>query len=626
MKNNKITYYLFLFLWIIPVLLLSQEDKVLVPVSLTEKSLMPVFPITLVLPVLPDSPKENGDVLPLVAGRTIIIDEELQDQGIWDRTGNGIYIYRISFHVADAAGMNAYFHNLKLDANDQLFIYNGEYSQVLGPFSKSDNSIQFAVGFLKGSHLNIELNSELKYHQLPFVIGEIGVSSTFQSLGDRDYGDSGSCEVPVNCTEGQDWQFEKDGVARVLVKEGTKLFWCTGSLLNNTKNDGTPYFLTANHCGKNATTYDYGGWIFYFNYEVEGCETPIFEPDFGNNLIGAQLLAHSKLDVDMASDFKLLLLNEEIPDDFRVYYNGWDHSGSISTSGVTIHHPQGDVKMISTYDEPLVSVDYYNPTPNDEGRFWMVTWSGTENGHGVTEGGSSGCPIFSSDGYLLGALTGGDASCSRPNEPDYYGKFSYAWDAEGDDSTSQLKYWLDPENTGVISLKGTNLDSTNVNANFSSDVTEVSIGEKVQFYNYSSGNIVGYKWQFEGGDPSYSESETPPNIQYKSFGSYRVKLVVSSTFGADSIIREDYIRVLPTLSPNPSHTGIYKLSFGKETPENIIVDVYDLTGRKISPVFLKYKSDGLYINLSTHAKGMYIILIKTGDRAQIIKATYLNNK
>jgi len=608
----------------IPVILMSQTTSQSEPAAFSENKIQTLQPVRLTLSEISSKVSSKNEVLPLLAGSTIELDIRVQSEGVWDKTTDGTYIYRVGFEVKGALGMNAYFRNLDLKKGDRLFVYNGDHSKVLGAYSQRNNAEQFAIGFLRGSQLIIELNTEKKYRILPFIIAEIGVASFIPDGENRDYGDSGSCEVFVNCTEGENWQFEKDGVARVLVKEGTKLFWCTGTLVNNTRNDGTPYFLTANHCGKDATAYDYGGWIFYFDYEVEGCEAPIFEPDLGNNLIGAQLLAHSHLDVDMAADFKLLLLNEEIPDDFRVFFNGWDHSGSVSPSGVTVHHPQGDVKMISTFDEPLVSVDYSSTMANEQGRYWKVTWTGTENGHGVTEGGSSGCPLFSSEGYLIGSLTGGNASCSRPNEPDYYGKLSYAWDSEGEDSTRQLKYWLDPENTGVLSLKGTNLDSTKVTANFSSDVTEVSIGERVQFYNHSMGNIIAYEWQFAGGFPDYSESENPPSIQYNTFGSYRVKLVARSTFGADSIIREDYIKVLPTLSPNPSLEGIYKLSFGKETPENIVVEAYDLLGRKISPIFLEYKNDGLYIDLSTHSKGMYIIYVKAEDRQQIIKATYLN--
>ena len=87
---------------------------------------------------------------------------------------------------------------------------------------------------------------------------------------------------------------------------------------------------------------------------------------------------------------------------------------------------------------------------------WQVTWIQTLNGHGVTEGGSSGSPIFDNHGHIVGTLTGGNSNCGSQfeNLPDYYGKFSYSWDQNGTDSASVLKYWLDPDNTGMMVLNG----------------------------------------------------------------------------------------------------------------------------------------------------------------------------
>jgi hypothetical protein len=100
-------------------------------------------------------------------------------------------------------------------------------------------------------------------------------------------------------------------------------------------------------------------------------------------------------------------------------------------------------------------------------------WAETENGWGVTEGGSSGSPIFDVYGRIIGTLTGGQASCTSTQAPDYYGKFSYHWDSNGIQDTQQLKPWLDPDNTGLTSMSGTVRDtipvepepplSTNVN-------------------------------------------------------------------------------------------------------------------------------------------------------------------
>ena len=118
-----------------------------------------------------------------------------------------------------------------------------------------------------------------------------------------------------------------------------------------------------------------------------------------------------------------------------------------------IHHPQGDIKKISTYTVPLMQTIW---TGGSKLAHWQVNWSKTANGHGTTEGGSSGSPIFDSQGLLVGTLTGGDSSCDSLDLllPDYYGMFSYSWDKNGTDSNEVLKYWLDPDNTNTMTLNG----------------------------------------------------------------------------------------------------------------------------------------------------------------------------
>jgi hypothetical protein len=80
----------------------------------------------------------------------------------------------------------------------------------------------------------------------------------------------------------------------------------------------------------------------------------------------------------------------------------------------------------------------------------------------VTEGGSSGSPLFNNDGRIIGTLTGGYSACDSsgvvgPNKPDYFGKFSYHWESNGTADTCQLKPWLDPDNTGITFMDGLNV-------------------------------------------------------------------------------------------------------------------------------------------------------------------------
>ena len=141
----------------------------------------------------------------------------------------------------------------------------------------------------------------------------------------------------VNCPEGADWQNEKKAVA-LIVEGGSAV--CSGALVNNTAQDGTPYFLTANHClsGGNPTA----NWVYYFNHESATCT--------GNTGPTNQSISGSTLKANRAgSDFCLVHLNDTPPQSWDVWYAGWDNSDDAAavSSAVGIHHPDGDVKKIS---------------------------------------------------------------------------------------------------------------------------------------------------------------------------------------------------------------------------------------------------------------------------------------
>ena len=59
------------------------------------------------------------------------------------------------------------------------------------------------------------------------------------------------------------------------------------------------------------------------------------------------------------SDFTLVELNSNIPNSYNAFYAGWDRSNTAPTNGVSIHHPAGSAKKISTYSSNLTS-DTYN--------------------------------------------------------------------------------------------------------------------------------------------------------------------------------------------------------------------------------------------------------------------------
>ena len=151
------------------------------------------------------------------------------------------------------------------------------------------------------------------------------------------------------------------------------------------------------------------------------------------------------------SDFYLVELNSAIPTTYNPYFAGWDRNNSAATNGVSIHHPNGSAKKISTFTASLTNTSFNG---GGSGHFWRVVWASTTNGHGVTEGGSSGSPIFNQNKRIVGQLTGGSSACNATSSPDVYGKLRSDWDLNGSSNSAQLKPWLDPTNSGVTSLDG----------------------------------------------------------------------------------------------------------------------------------------------------------------------------
>jgi hypothetical protein len=380
------------------------------------------------------------------------------NSGKWLITEGGIRVWRLNVKSPGALGLILYFDRFRLPEGGKLFVYNPRRTQLLGAFTSLNNNdlSTFATSLIYGDELTLEYNAPDGLALPDLHLSEVG--HAYRGVADRyrnqkDFGSAGPCHVNVNCPEGSNWAKEKRSVVRISVKRPGSSVWCTGMLVNNVRNNGIPYVITANHCGSKSSETDLSQWLFYFNYESAGCPDPTIEPPI-KSMTGAKMLAHTGYVDYTGSDFFLVLLDSAIPDSFNVYFSGWSReSEQPSQSGVGIHHPWGDVKKISTYSTPLQPA-YWGGNPDMA--FWRVTWSETVNGHGTTEKGSSGSPLFDDQGRMVGTLTGGDSSCdsAKLNLPDYYGMFSYHWDQNGTDSASILKCWLDPDNKGVMQLNG----------------------------------------------------------------------------------------------------------------------------------------------------------------------------
>jgi hypothetical protein len=394
----------------------------------------------------------------------IPVHANLQNSGTWTDLPDGSGIWRLKLKAEGALATSLYFDDFRLSKGVKLFLYDETGMQVKGGFTSlnNDKSRFFATELIYGDAVILELYcpafsdlSSLQISDLAYAYRDIPKFDPVKGFGGSDF-----CEVNIGCSpEGIDWQDEKDGVVRIQVKVSGSGFWCTGSLVNNVRNDNIPYVLTADHCafqlGHYASVADLNQWLFYFNYESQTCENPLQEPQI-KSMVGATKIAQGGNRGSTGSDFFLVRLNQTVPVEYNPYFMGWSANGDVSSNGATIHHPEGDIKKVSTYTIPLVTSDWIGSGLPSH---WKVFWTETVNGWGVTEGGSSGSPLLNNQGKLIGTLTGGYAACESsgnvgPDKPDYYGKFSYHWQSNGTTDTAMLKPWLDPDNTGIIQLEG----------------------------------------------------------------------------------------------------------------------------------------------------------------------------
>lgn len=375
----------------------------------------------------------------------------LQEHGQWFDLPNGDRVWKLRIAAPNAQAISLQYSQFFLPKGSKMYIYNENKTDWLGAFTSINNksSQEFATGNVMGDVSIIEYYEPAAVRGQGIInIGNIGYAyrHAIHPAAARDF-----CEVDINCSpEGDDWQDIKRSVVRILISQGGGLFWCTGSLMNNTSQNCTPYVLTALHCGDGSTTSDFNQYIFYFNYESTVCNG--MNAPTNQSMVGCTRRADSADGGGaQGSDFLLVEINNDIPESYNAYLNGWNANDVSSPSGVGIHHPAGEQKKISTYTSNTASASW-NGVP---GTHWLLNWIATPNGHGVTEGGSSGSPLFDNNGRVVGQLTGGSSFCDSPNNPDLYGKMSYNWTENPNPPNEKLNQWLDPDNTGTRILDGT---------------------------------------------------------------------------------------------------------------------------------------------------------------------------
>lgn len=401
----------------------------------------------------------NGS--PMRIAMSVPVEVDINKTGKWMTLPDGQEIWQQVISLPDAKGIIVSYKDFYIPEGGKLFLYTADKSQVIGAYTHNTNpgGGEFSTENLHQDEIILEYVASTISDEKPRIeLADVGYIYKASIWDDLDPGSSKSCHINVNCEEGNDWQKQKRGVVHMQMQFGRSWYVCSASLVNNVRQDKTPYILTAEHCFVDGnTTANYNTSQYYFFYETKGCTGTQYETP--QVLIG--VTPKVIIPIKGGSDGALVELKTAIPEEWEVYYNGWDATGVAATSGVVIHHPAGDLKKISTYTKTLRSegnLEYEVGYPTAANGHWEVYYAQTTNGKGVTEGGSSGSPLFAQNGLIVGTLTGGSSSCVRdsdgsPTSPDDYGKLWYHFD-QYSDNTKHMKTYLDPDNTGVRTLAG----------------------------------------------------------------------------------------------------------------------------------------------------------------------------
>ena len=464
-------FILSVLLVLVTSVLVAQSETKPQPFSFDKKGIsqsidVNIMPYTDNETLIKEDAERQDKSLPFRVGIGHSVAKTLNNSGRKDILDDGSILWRAEFVSENAIMTYLVFDRFNIPEEAQLFIYSPDRTQVFGPYTNDD--VQKVGKLVTDDIIGEEVIVEYYEPANASFKGDFQIAAVMHVYRDflhtrtdtkGQHGDAdGNCHIDVVCPEAQPWQEPIKsvvciGISAYVPSEGGWVgYLCSGALVNNVRMDKTGYVLSAEHCiAAEDQTHK-----FYFKYQTDECGGTTGFTGYVAN--GGDIIARSNAsDITSKSDFLLLKLTRDLSTfQWRdnVVFAGWDRSGAASV-GAGIHHPGGDWKKIS-FPQNVVSIN----SGSMANKYFKVSWQTNPN-KGVTEQGSSGSPLFNADQLIIGTLTSGSSSCNYVYGTDNYGKMSYHWNNNNaSNPANRLQPWLDPDNTGAVTLQGMKFDGT----------------------------------------------------------------------------------------------------------------------------------------------------------------------
>ena len=395
----------------------------------------------------------------------------LRDSGTWSSNGS-MRIWRHAVRIPDAVSLSFHAQRLQLPDSALLTVRGlrstttyttedaggGEFWSRVQPGDTLELTLEVAAG--DRDRVELEITSlQAGYRGLS---PDVQSHAYFRRMRAQAAGDPDTqCVENYMCHVTP--QNSPAGKATVAITI-SNVFLCTGTMINNTANDGTPYLITARHCQNGR----YGGGapqvastvVVYWNAESacgSALETVFYSPNLPRQS-GATTVVEQQ-------DHWLLRLNEK-PVVSDAWLVGFDATGSSWEHAYSIHHSQSYTKQFTRWKGPA----YVEVAGGILGTGFVTTFLHTRTEFGTSAPGSSGGAMFSPQDRLIGvsSLAVHQGTVSQyglcPMEPVpvptlenavvTYNALSAVFNSTEDltstTGTLTLKSFLDPTNSGVL--------------------------------------------------------------------------------------------------------------------------------------------------------------------------------
>ena len=476
---------------------------------------------------------------------------------------DGSRLIVLTIKSSGASGIGVHFGNFALADGEEVYVYGAPTdSIVFGPFTDKGpwGSGEFWSGTVDGDTIVIEMYKRNDETGQGFEIFEISHILAELDWRLRSNGPEVlNCEADASCFAGP----EKNAVGRIVFNDNG-MFLCTGTLLNNSAQDQTPYFLTANHCVDSqavAQTVE----VYWF-YQTTSCNSGVLR-NWVHSPPGANLLA-----TQSSNDFSLLRLHNNAPG--GAFFSGWTSVVQpVGTNVFGLHHPDG-------YIPPTVNSFLRRSTGNitttNENCLNLVNGYEIRWTSGTAEPGSSGSGLWNSNGYIVGVLSCGPVPPTCNNPWAGFSKFANFY--------SQIRqYIFSSAPSAPIANPATLVASHSFRANWRSVSGATGYTLDVATNNSFTNYVPGYQNLNIGNALSRSVNGLSANTIYY----YRVRAYNgNATSGNSNVVSVTTLQPtgLPVVITNPatliaSHSA--RLN-GTVDPHGLSTTVYFQYGRTIS--------------------------------------------